>query len=73
MAAQQYFIDVGSEMKVEKLTAQLPAYIPAFVLNASNKANNQERWIQLILHAFRKVSSGSAYRGEKYRKKGPFR
>uniref|UniRef100_A0A914X4M5 Unconventional myosin heavy chain 6 n=1 Tax=Plectus sambesii TaxID=2011161 RepID=A0A914X4M5_9BILA len=54
MAAQQYFIDVGSEMKVEKLTAQLPAYIPEFVLNASNKANNQERWIQLILHAFRK-------------------
>jgi len=56
MAAQQYFIDIGADMKVDTLSAALPTYIPEFVLNAPNKTNNQERWIQLIMHAFRKVS-----------------
>lgn len=57
LTAQQYYIDYGSEMNLDKLTAALSTYIPEFALNAPNRSNNQERWIQLILHAFRKVNA----------------
>ncbi|VDK42367.1 unnamed protein product [Anisakis simplex] len=55
LAAQQYYIEHGAEMQVEKLEQSINSYIPEFELKKT-KGSDQERWIQLILHAFRKVS-----------------
>uniref|UniRef100_A0A183V549 Myosin VIIa n=1 Tax=Toxocara canis TaxID=6265 RepID=A0A183V549_TOXCA len=53
LAAQQYYVDHGPEMDVDKLEQSLHLYIPEFEMKNA-KGSNQERWLQLVMHAFRK-------------------
>ncbi|CAF1037423.1 unnamed protein product [Rotaria magnacalcarata] len=51
IAAQQYFIEYGQEMHVDRLRELLPHYIPDSQL-VQNKAT--ERWLQIIIHAHKR-------------------
>ena len=51
IAAQQYFIDYGHDMNVERLQSLLHSYIPDHCLS-SNKA--QSYWTQGVAMAFKK-------------------
>ena len=51
IAAQQYFIDYGQDMNVERLQSLLQSYIPDHCLT-STKAQNY--WTQGVAAAFRK-------------------
>ncbi|CAF1212835.1 unnamed protein product, partial [Didymodactylos carnosus] len=51
IAAQQYYIEYGTEMHVDRLKELLPQYIPDNQL-CQNKAT--ERWIQLIINAHKR-------------------
>lgn len=70
LAAQQYYVEYGSSegggaSKGEALAAALPAYLPEHALSPSSqrvqtaqqKQLALERWHQLVLHAYRKVSN----------------
>ncbi|XP_065580984.1 myosin-VIIa-like isoform X3 [Artemia franciscana] len=52
VAAQQYFIDYGTEMNLERLMILLPNYIPDYCLSSGDKS--LEKWGQLTLQAFKR-------------------
>ncbi|KAL3220022.1 hypothetical protein MRX96_030100, partial [Rhipicephalus microplus] len=52
IAAQQYYVDHGTELNMETLLALLPTYIPDNCLQASDKA--LERWAGLVVQALNK-------------------
>ena len=53
IAAQQYYIEYGTDMNGERLLNLLPNYIPDYCLTGDKPV---EYWHQLITQAFRKVS-----------------
>ncbi|XP_058981142.1 myosin-VIIa [Musca domestica] len=52
IAAQQYFIEYGTDMSMERLFTLLPNFIPDFCLTGVDKAI--ERWAALVLQAYKK-------------------
>ena len=53
IAAQQYFIEYGTDMNSERLMNLLPNYIPDYCLTGDKPVDH---WHQLIIQAFKKVS-----------------
>ena len=53
IAAQQYFIEYGSDVSTERLLTLLPNYIPDYCLSSGDKAI--DRWTQLTVAALKKV------------------
>jgi len=53
IAAQQYYVEHGSELAVDKLNAAITSYIPDFSLNASDKS--VEKWANLVGSSFKRV------------------
>ena len=53
VAAQQYYIDYGNDVNVDRLLTLLPNYIPDYCLSVGDKA--VERWAQLTVTALKKV------------------
>nr|XP_014348910.1 PREDICTED: unconventional myosin-VIIa [Latimeria chalumnae] len=51
LASQQYYIDYGSEMVVERLMSLIPSYIPDREVNSSRTV---EKWTQFIIAAHKK-------------------
>jgi myosin-7 len=56
IAAQQYYIEYGQEMHIDRLRELLPHYIPDNQL-VQNKAT--ERWLQIIIHAHKRHFNNS--------------
>lgn len=54
LAAQQYYVDYGRSMDIDELKNSLVMYIPEDQIHEADE-NCNERWLQLVLHAFRKV------------------
>ena len=54
IAAQQYYVDHGTELQADQLNSALTNYIPDFSLNNSERA--LEKWAHLVTNAFRRVS-----------------
>ena len=54
IAAQQYFIEYGTEMVPDRLLGLLPNYIPDYCLTGEKPVDH---WQHLIIQAFRKVNS----------------
>ncbi|XP_063242244.1 myosin-VIIa [Bacillus rossius redtenbacheri] len=52
IAAQQYYIEYGSDLGLERLFNLMPSYIPDYCLATSEKA--LERWGQLVVQAYKK-------------------
>lgn len=52
IAAQQYYIENGDQLILEKLVESLPHYIPDHCLQANEKS--VERWASLIVSAYKK-------------------
>lgn len=55
LAAQQYYVDYGNDMQVDRLQNMLSNYIPDYMLQNNRQPKALEKWIQLVLHAYRKV------------------
>lgn len=53
IAAQQYYIEFGTDMNTDRLFNLLPNYIPDYCLTSGDKA--VERWGQLVIQAYKKV------------------
>lgn len=53
IAAQQYYIEYGTDMNVERLFTLLQSYIPDYCL--TNNEKSVDRWAQLIVMAYKKV------------------
>uniref|UniRef100_A0A1I7WWK0 Myosin motor domain-containing protein n=1 Tax=Heterorhabditis bacteriophora TaxID=37862 RepID=A0A1I7WWK0_HETBA len=58
LVAEQYYIDEGT-MEVSRLEAQLTNYLPDFELLGKEMA--KEKWIQAIMHQYRKKNSCFIY------------
>lgn len=54
IAAQQYYIEYGSDIGVDRLLALLPSYIPDYCLTIGDKS--LDRWAQLTIQAMKKVT-----------------
>jgi len=54
LASQQYYVDYGSEMVLERLLNLIPSYIPDREITASKTV---EKWAQLIIAAHKKVGT----------------
>lgn len=52
LASQQYYVDYGSEILVERLLSLIPSYIPDREISS---AKTVERWAQFIMAAHKKV------------------
>lgn len=52
IAAQQYYIEYGTDLNTERLFSLLPNYIPDYCLQRDNA---METWHQLIIQAYKKV------------------
>lgn len=52
IAAQQYFIEYGTDMAMERLFTLLPNFIPDYCLTGIEKA--MDRWAALVLQAYKK-------------------
>lgn len=52
IAAQQYFIEYGTDMAMERLFTLLPNFIPDYCLTGIDKAI--DRWAALVLQAYKK-------------------
>lgn len=52
IAAQQYFIEYGTDMSMERLFTLLPNFIPDYCLTGIEKAI--DRWAALVLQAYKK-------------------
>lgn len=57
IAAQQYYIEYGTDLNVERLYTLLQSYIPDYCL--TNAEKTIDRWAQLIVMAYKKVRSNS--------------
>lgn len=55
LASQQYFVDYGSEMILERLLSLVPTYIPDREITP---LKNLEKWAQLAIAAHKKVGRG---------------
>ena len=53
IAAQQYYIEYGTDINAERLYGLLPNYIPDYCLQTDNALDT---WNGLILQAYKKVS-----------------
>lgn len=53
IAAQQYYIEFGTDLNIERLVNLLPNYIPDYCLQAGEKSI--ERWSNLVINALKKV------------------
>uniref|UniRef100_A0A8C3L7C3 Myosin VIIA n=1 Tax=Chrysolophus pictus TaxID=9089 RepID=A0A8C3L7C3_CHRPC len=58
LASQQYYVDYGSEMVLERLLNLIPSYIPDREITASKTV---EKWAQLIIAAHKKFHVPSKY------------
>ena len=60
-AAKQYYIEYGREMVTDRLIELLPSYLPENQLqvnrSSAEKQKATERWVTMIQHSHRKVSS----------------
>lgn len=52
IAAQQYYIEYGTDLNVERIYTLLPSYIPDYCL--TNAEKSVDRWGQLIIMAYKK-------------------
>ncbi|XP_071536430.1 myosin-VIIa isoform X6 [Panulirus ornatus] len=52
IAAQQYYIEFGTDMNTDRLYNNLPGYIPDYCVSAGDKAI--DRWANLVVAAYRK-------------------
>ncbi|XP_045594548.1 myosin-VIIa isoform X2 [Procambarus clarkii] len=52
IAAQQYYIEFGTDMNTDRLFNNLPGYIPDYCVSAGDKAI--DRWASLVVAAYRK-------------------
>ncbi|XP_016402674.1 unconventional myosin-VIIa-like [Sinocyclocheilus rhinocerous] len=52
LASQQYYVDYGSEILVERLLSLIPSYIPDREISS---AKTVEKWAQFIMAAHKKV------------------
>lgn len=52
IAAQQYYIEFGSDMNTDRLYNNLTSYIPDYCVSAGDKAI--DRWSSLVVTAYRK-------------------
>lgn len=52
LASQQYYIDYGSEILLERLLSLIPSYIPDREITASRSV---EKWAHFIMAAHKKV------------------
>jgi myosin-7 len=59
IAAQQYYVENGTDLQPDKLNTALNNYIPDFSLNSSDKS--LERWANLVTTAFRRVITINKY------------
>lgn len=53
LASQQYYVDYGSEILVERLLSLIPSYIPDREISS---AKSVEKWAHFIMAAHKKVS-----------------
>uniref|UniRef100_A0A672PTZ9 Unconventional myosin-VIIa-like n=1 Tax=Sinocyclocheilus grahami TaxID=75366 RepID=A0A672PTZ9_SINGR len=60
LASQQYYVDYGSEILVERLLSLIPSYIPDREISS---AKTVERWAQFIMAAHKKVPNLSVLFG----------
>ena len=54
IAAQQYYIEYGTDLIEDRLFGLIPNYIPDYCLQ---RENANEMWAHLILQAYKKVRS----------------
>lgn len=52
LASQQYYVDYGSEILVERLLSLIPSYIPDREISS---AKSVEKWAHFIMAAHKKV------------------
>ena len=52
IAAQQYYIEYGTDLIEDRLFGLIPNYIPDYCLQ---RENANEMWAHLILQAYKKV------------------
>ena len=52
LAAQQYYVDNGSDMNPAELAKQLPQYLPQFAITGDKPV---DYWLQLTTKAYNKV------------------
>lgn len=52
LASQQYYIDYGSEILLERLLSLIPSYIPDREISSSKSV---EKWAHFIMAAHKKV------------------
>lgn len=52
LASQQYYVDYGAEILVERLISLIPSYIPDREISS---AKTVEKWAHLIMAAHKKV------------------
>lgn len=55
LASQQYYVDYGSEIFLDRLLGLIPTYIPDREISSTKTA---EKWMQLIVNAHKKVGEG---------------
>lgn len=53
LASQQYYVDYGSEVFLDRLLGLIPTYIPDREISSTKTA---EKWMQLVVGAHKKVS-----------------
>lgn len=56
LASQQYYVDYGSEILVERLLSLIPSYVPDREISS---AKSVEKWAHFIMAAHKKVSEHS--------------
>lgn len=62
LASQQYYVDYGSEMVLERLLNLIPSYIPDREIVPSKTI---EKWAQFIIAAHKKVRNVSLFLSKK--------
>lgn len=61
LAAQQYYVEYGEDVKVERMGGLLSQYLPDYILAGKGSTNGEikqqhvDKWLQMVLHAYRKV------------------
>lgn len=53
LASQQYYVDFGSEVLLDRLLGLVPTYIPDREISSTKTT---EKWMHLIISAHKKVS-----------------
>ena len=54
LAAQQYYVDHGTDMNPGQLAEQITQYLPQFAITGDKPA---DYWHQLIMQAYKKVGT----------------